>query len=152
VAIYDQQLRSRFEWLRQREPEAVASSPVFMAFDLLYRDGRDLSARPLRDRRARLENVVAGNNLVFLVRRLAPDGLEAWAQVVERGYEGYVAKDAPSTGSPSSKSERSPRSPSSVRASAVHARRRLEAPPGADAGVQGLRHDTHDPRRRPGQR
>jgi hypothetical protein len=31
--------------------------------------------------------------LVFPVRRLAPDGLEAWAQVVERGYEGYVAKD-----------------------------------------------------------
>jgi len=27
------------------------------------------------------------------VRRLAPDGLEAWAQVVERGYEGLVAKD-----------------------------------------------------------
>jgi hypothetical protein len=84
VAIYDQQLRSRFEWLRQREPEAVASPPVFMAFDLLYRDGRDLSARPLRDRRARPEDVVAASNLVFPVRRLAPDGLEAWAQVVER--------------------------------------------------------------------
>jgi ATP-dependent DNA ligase len=27
------------------------------------------------------------------VRRLAPDGLQAWKQVVERGYEGYVAKD-----------------------------------------------------------
>jgi ATP-dependent DNA ligase len=27
------------------------------------------------------------------VRRLAPDGLEAWKQVIERGYEGYVAKD-----------------------------------------------------------
>jgi ATP-dependent DNA ligase len=27
------------------------------------------------------------------VRRLAPDGLEAWTQVVERGLEGYVAKD-----------------------------------------------------------
>jgi ATP-dependent DNA ligase len=27
------------------------------------------------------------------VRRLAPDGLEAWGQVIERGYEGYVAKD-----------------------------------------------------------
>jgi hypothetical protein len=25
--------------------------------------------------------------------RLAPDGLEAWKQVVEGGYEGYVAKD-----------------------------------------------------------
>jgi hypothetical protein len=27
------------------------------------------------------------------VRRLAPEGLEAWKQVIERGYEGYVAKD-----------------------------------------------------------
>jgi hypothetical protein len=27
------------------------------------------------------------------VRRLAPDGLAAWQQVVERGFEGYVAKD-----------------------------------------------------------
>jgi ATP-dependent DNA ligase len=30
---------------------------------------------------------------VFPVRRLAPDGLEAWSQVIVRGYEGYVAKD-----------------------------------------------------------
>jgi ATP-dependent DNA ligase len=27
------------------------------------------------------------------VCRLAANGLEAWAQVIERGYEGYVAKD-----------------------------------------------------------
>jgi len=56
-----------------------------MAFDVLYHDGHDLSARPLRDRRARLEDVVAGSDLVFPVRRLAPDGLEARRQVVERG-------------------------------------------------------------------
>jgi ATP-dependent DNA ligase len=36
---------------------------------------------------------VAGSELVFPVRRLAPDGLAAWKQVVGRGYEGYVAKD-----------------------------------------------------------
>jgi bifunctional non-homologous end joining protein LigD len=64
-----------------------------MAFDLLYYDRRDLTARPLRDRRARLEDAVADSELVFPVRRLAPDGLEAWNQVIERGYEGYVAKD-----------------------------------------------------------
>jgi ATP-dependent DNA ligase len=64
-----------------------------MAFDLLYRDGRDLTARPLAHRRVRLEGVVAGSELVFAVRRLAPDGHEAWKQVIERGYEGYVAKD-----------------------------------------------------------
>ena len=27
------------------------------------------------------------------MRRLAHDGMEAWKQLVERGYEGYVAKD-----------------------------------------------------------
>jgi ATP-dependent DNA ligase len=36
---------------------------------------------------------VAGGELVFAVRRLAADGLEAWKQVVQRGYEGYVAKN-----------------------------------------------------------
>jgi ATP-dependent DNA ligase len=75
------------------DPNAVATPPVFMAFDLLYHERRDLTARPLRDRRARLEDIVANNDLVFPVCRLGPDGLEAWKQVVERGYEGYVAKD-----------------------------------------------------------
>jgi bifunctional non-homologous end joining protein LigD len=93
VAIFDEQLRSRFDWLRDLDPGAVASPPVFMAFDLLFRNGRDVSARPLRDRRATLEDVVAGSDLVFPARRLAPDGLEAWGQVIERGYEGLVAKD-----------------------------------------------------------
>jgi ATP-dependent DNA ligase len=31
--------------------------------------------------------------LIFPARRLAANGLEAWQQVLERGYEGYVAKD-----------------------------------------------------------
>ena len=34
-----------------------------------------------------------GSELILAVRRLTLDGLEAWAQVIERGYEGYVAKD-----------------------------------------------------------
>jgi bifunctional non-homologous end joining protein LigD len=38
VAIYDEQLRSRFDWLREPDPTAVASPPLLMAFDLLYRD------------------------------------------------------------------------------------------------------------------
>jgi ATP-dependent DNA ligase len=66
-----------------------------MTFDLLYRDRRDPTGRPLHDRRARLEDVVAGSELVHSVRRLAPDGQEAWKQLIERGYEGYVAKDEP---------------------------------------------------------
>jgi len=46
VAIYDQQLRSRFDWLREPDADAVATPPVFMAFDLLHQDGRELTGRP----------------------------------------------------------------------------------------------------------
>jgi hypothetical protein len=31
-------------------------------------------------------------SVIFPVRRLAPDGLEAWEQVIERRYEGHLAK------------------------------------------------------------
>jgi bifunctional non-homologous end joining protein LigD len=31
VAIYDWQLRSRFDWLRQPDPDAIASPPLFIA-------------------------------------------------------------------------------------------------------------------------
>ena len=97
VAIYDEQLRSRFDWLREPDSTAVASPPVLMAFDLLYRDGRDLRARPLAQRRIRLEDVITGSALVFPVRRLAADGFAAWDEVIKRGFEGYVAKDQAST-------------------------------------------------------
>jgi bifunctional non-homologous end joining protein LigD len=93
VAIYDQQLRSRFEWLREPDPDAMATPPMFMVFDLLHRDGRDLIGRPLRERRTRLEDVVADNDLVLPVRRLARNGFEAWSEVIARDYEGLVAKD-----------------------------------------------------------
>jgi ATP-dependent DNA ligase len=58
-----------------------------MAFDIHYLDRRDLTARRLRDRRARLEDVVANNELVFPARRLARDGLEGVHQgrVVSQG-------------------------------------------------------------------
>ena len=73
-----------------REPDsvAVATPPLFMAFDILHYAGRDLTSLPLHDRRARLEDTVAASELVFAVRRRAADGLEAWKLVVERGSEG----------------------------------------------------------------
>jgi bifunctional non-homologous end joining protein LigD len=93
VAIYDQQLRSRFEWLREPDPDAIATPPMFIVFDVLHRDGRDLIGRPLRERRARLDDAVADNDLVLPVRRLARNGFEARSEVIARDYEGYVAKD-----------------------------------------------------------
>jgi len=40
-----------------------------------------------------LEDVVANNDLVLPVRRLAANGFEAWSEVIARDCEGYVAKD-----------------------------------------------------------
>ena len=57
VAIFDQKFRSRFEWLREPDPDAIATPPMFIAFDVLYRNGRELTGRPLRERRVRLEDV-----------------------------------------------------------------------------------------------
>jgi bifunctional non-homologous end joining protein LigD len=93
VAIFDQHLRSRFDLLQHSDPDVVATPPVYITFDLLYRDGIDLSPRSLGWRRARLEEIVTGGELVFPVRRLPPHGLEAWATVLASGYEGMVGKD-----------------------------------------------------------
>src|SRR5262245_54504211 len=41
VALFDSHLRSRFDWLREPDPDAIATPPLFMVFDLLYRAGRD---------------------------------------------------------------------------------------------------------------
>jgi hypothetical protein len=39
---------ARFEWLRDPDPDAVATPPLLMAFDILDRNGHDSSARPPR--------------------------------------------------------------------------------------------------------
>lgn len=93
VAVYDQMLVSRFDALRDPDERIVTTPPLFMAFDILYARGRDLRRRPLADRRERLERELNGAELVYPVRRLGDDGLKAWAHVLERQFEGLVAKD-----------------------------------------------------------
>jgi bifunctional non-homologous end joining protein LigD len=93
IAVFDNRMLSRFEWLRGRPKDAPATPPLLMAFDCLCASGKDLRTRPLRVRRNVLEELIDGHDLVLPVRRLALDGLEAWAQVLARGYEGLVGKD-----------------------------------------------------------
>jgi bifunctional non-homologous end joining protein LigD len=92
VAVYDEQLVSRFEWLRAQPKDEVATPPMMMVFDLLRLEGQDVRHEPLRIRRERVERVLDGVLAVLLpVRRLADDGLKAWREVL--GYKGLVAKD-----------------------------------------------------------
>src|SRR5260370_41488083 len=55
--------------------------------------GKDLRRQPCCVRRNVIEDVLDEQDMVLPVRRLADDGLKAWQQVIERGYEGLVAKD-----------------------------------------------------------
>jgi bifunctional non-homologous end joining protein LigD len=93
VCIFDPQLISRFEWLWRRPTGETATPALFMAFDCLYARRKDLRARALRVRRQVLEAEVEGRHHVLPARRLADEGLTAWAEVLARGYEGLVAKD-----------------------------------------------------------
>jgi bifunctional non-homologous end joining protein LigD len=93
VARFDEALVSRYEWLRRPASACVAIPTLYMAFDCLYAAGRDLRELALRARRDWLEDVLNGQHLLFPARRLAPTGLEAWAEVLARGYEGLVGKD-----------------------------------------------------------
>jgi bifunctional non-homologous end joining protein LigD len=97
VAVFDEQLVSRFEFLAEPNPEVMTTPPLYMVFDVLYARGRDLRGRTLEARRAVLERLVEGSSEVLPVRRLASDGRKAWEEVLARGIEGYVAKDPAST-------------------------------------------------------
>jgi bifunctional non-homologous end joining protein LigD len=74
IAIFDQKLISRFEWLRHRQPPDVATPPLFMVFDCLYYRGKDLRDRPLYVRRNVIEDTLDGQDLVLPVRRLLTTG------------------------------------------------------------------------------
>ncbi len=93
VAVFDQNLVSRFEWLRDHRHGKIATPPLLIAFDALMVDGHDLRPLPLIERRKHLEAVTEDQSLILAVRRLAPDGIEAWREVIRCGYEGLVAKD-----------------------------------------------------------
>ena len=93
IAVFDRQLLSHFEWIRGRPKDEPATPATLIAFDCLYARGKDLRKRALRVRRNVLEELAAGQHLVLPARRLADNGLDAWAQVLERGYEGLVGKD-----------------------------------------------------------
>ncbi len=87
VVAFDCRKVSRFQLVQQ------GRSTRFAVFDCLYLNGTDLRRSPLVERRKLLEKSVAGNGEMFVSRRLAENGLEAFRLAQQRGFEGIVAKD-----------------------------------------------------------
>ena len=94
AVVFDRASISRFQ-LMQRG----AADSVFVAFDCLFLNGKDLRREPLSVRRAALEkvlspSVLASSGLILrLSQRLAPDGLAAYKAATRKGLEGLIAKD-----------------------------------------------------------
>jgi bifunctional non-homologous end joining protein LigD len=88
VVVFDRKRVSRFQLLQQDRGE-----PVYVAFDCLFAEGKDLRHEPLSARRAALEEVVSSKGVLRLSHRLATNGLAAYKLAKRSGYEGLVAKD-----------------------------------------------------------
>jgi bifunctional non-homologous end joining protein LigD len=87
VVAFDRRKVSRFQLLQQ------GRSAQYAVFDCLYKDGTDLRSEPLSERRKVLEAGIGDHSKLFVSRRLAADGLEAYCTAKRRGFEGIVAKD-----------------------------------------------------------
>ncbi len=65
----------------------------YMLFDLLYIDGEDLRARPLIERKRRLEALIPKSDVLQLSDHIEGAGKKLFSALAKRGVEGIVAKD-----------------------------------------------------------
>jgi bifunctional non-homologous end joining protein LigD len=77
---------------RGREPVAV----YLYAFDLLYLDGHDIRALPLRARKSLLSRAVEFNGPLRLTPHRNRDGTRFFREACQKGWEGLIAKRADS--------------------------------------------------------
>ena len=92
--------RMRLQDIRQIEQAAKKSPVLYMAFDLLYLDGADLTGRSLVERRELLEEVIVPSNRISLSPVTEGDGVALFNAVGEQGLAGVVAKKKTSTYQP----------------------------------------------------
>ena len=74
-----------------KELRGNSSKLVFVAFDLLYLNGRDLRKIPLIERKALLKKIIAGSDVQFS-ESFEVDGREMFAHTCKVGLEGVVSK------------------------------------------------------------
>jgi bifunctional non-homologous end joining protein LigD len=96
VVALDPQGRPSFQALQHRAAHP-GFAVVFYTFDLIHRDGRDLTRLPLVERKAQLAEVVAGSaSGVLLSHVLQGSAADVARAVRQLGLEGVVAKRASS--------------------------------------------------------
>lgn len=77
---------------RQVRQAAVRIPVVYMVFDVLYLDGRDVTGRSLRERRRLLEEIVVPSEQVQVSPLTEGAGVALYRAAAAHGLEGIVAK------------------------------------------------------------
>ena len=102
-----QRLQQRMHVRDRRQLEQLMKSVpvVFMAFDIIYLDGRDLTNLILEERRVLLEEVVVADDHLQVSPAIRNDGIALFEAAKAQNLEGILAKRLTSTYRPSARSK-----------------------------------------------
>ncbi len=101
IVVLDEKGRPSFQALQSRLDRFGRQSPgsavTFVAFDLLYGNGRDLRDESLTVRKEALRRILTGEGPVMFSKHVEGAGTELYRQAAASGLEGVVGKRAAST-------------------------------------------------------
>jgi bifunctional non-homologous end joining protein LigD len=95
ICALDDQGRSSFQALQQVDMNVRGKGRpplTYIAFDLLYADGRDLRSLPLEERKTRLEKLIVPEHDVLYSKHIIGRGKEFFALAVREQLEGIIGK------------------------------------------------------------
>jgi bifunctional non-homologous end joining protein LigD len=87
IVSIDSKGRSSFQRLQEGR-----NALNFVAFDLLYADGKDLRKLPLEERKDRLTRAIADKDLVIYSKHVLGDGCALFDQAQRQSLEGIIGK------------------------------------------------------------
>jgi bifunctional non-homologous end joining protein LigD len=107
LVVTDEDGRPDYATLRRRiaAPGGEPGAPVaFLAFDLLFLEGKPQLRQPLVRRKARLRKAVTSGGHLYVPDHIQGEGVELYEACLERGLEGVMAKHRDSTYVPGQRS------------------------------------------------
>jgi bifunctional non-homologous end joining protein LigD len=90
IVSLDKEGRSDFQ--RVQEYQSKGGHLTYVAFDVLYADGRDQRKEPLEERKALLERLIRDGELVMFSKHVLGKGKALFEQAQHRHLEGIIGK------------------------------------------------------------
>ncbi|MGB6517540.1 MAG: non-homologous end-joining DNA ligase [Candidatus Cybelea sp.] len=89
--------KGRSEFQRLQESQKKPAGLTYVAFDLLYADGRDLRKMPLEERKSLLERLISGDDSVLYSKHIVGRGKALFENAQKNDLEGIIGKKRDST-------------------------------------------------------